>query len=69
MISYKELKEKGELEVKKGSADCWMAGEMMGALGVDTDKSNFTFSRIGLDTCLETGYVTLKTGQKITVIK
>lgn len=68
MIDYSDLKEKRELLIKQGTADCWKAGEMASVLGIDKARSDFTFTQIGLDTRIDSGVVVFKTGHKIRVV-
>ena len=70
MINYNDLKN-GDLVVKKGTIDCYKAGEMVVALGFDKEKSDFDWLQYGMDIALTRGVVVLKgeLGRKISVIE
>lgn len=67
MINYSDLK-KRNLIIKANSSDCWKAGDMVMALGIDKEKSDFTYIKMGLDLMIKSGIIVFNNGRKITIV-
>lgn len=69
MLNYNIIKqnESKEVFIKKYSADSWRLGEIVTAIGINKDRSNFTWSRCGLDTRVDTGFIVFDNNCRVSI--